>query len=357
MINLEPIFEKVKYNALDYIGLYQTPVSSLSSILSSVVEQNGIDILFDTTSLSEAMRKVGAEEAEICRVCLMTQVAGLREVLNRDPRTVQLDLDRYIQNAIEETGLNRDTILRITSAISFATGIAMNYQTRPPKDFDHMTDNVATLAHTVCQEKLSMFRDAFEKVVYKKSTSTALDFEILEPLVNYGIPKAKFYLGYCLLKGIQLEENEVRGIELLQEAADAGDGKAAAALGDYYFAKGGSDNWTKAYDFYTGYGATALNNDRKNAIVSILNHKRYNKKILGLCIILFLALVATVIWAPATAVFAARPFWGWFAVVAQLALLVLKIMHYRTKPYDCVYTLPVAMSAIWFVYMAIRLLF
>lgn len=357
MIHLEPIFETVKCNALDYIGLYQAPISSLSSILSSVVEQNGVELLFDTASLSEAMRKIGAEEAEVYRVCLMTQVTGFREVISRDPRTVQLDLERYIQNAIKETGLTRDAILQVTAALSFATGIAMSYQAGLSKDFDHTTDHVAALAHTVCQENLSIFRSAFEKVVLEESTSTELDFEMLEPLVHYGIPRAKYYFGYCLLHGIQLEKNEARGIKLLHEAADAGDGNAAAALGDYYFAKGGSDNWTKAYDFYTGYGAIALNQDRKRAIVSILNHKRYNKKILGLCMILFLAQVAIVIWSPSTTVFAARLFWGWFAVVAQLVLLVMKIMHYRIKPYDCVYALPVAMSAIWFVYMAIRLLF
>lgn len=47
MIRLEPVFERIKYNALDYIDRYQAPVSSLSSILSSVVEQNGVEILFD----------------------------------------------------------------------------------------------------------------------------------------------------------------------------------------------------------------------------------------------------------------------------------------------------------------------
>lgn len=126
---------------------------------------------------------------------------------------------------------------------------------------------------------------------------------------------------------------------MLHEAADAGDSTAAAALGDYYFEKGGSSNWTKAYEYYTGYGAIALNKNRKKAIVSILNHKLYNRKILGLCVILFFAFVATVIWAPATAVFAACPFWGWLAVAVQLTLLVLSILHYRSKPYDCVYTL------------------
>lgn len=357
MINLEPIFEKVKYNALDYIGLFQAPTSSLASILSTTVEQNGVEILTNTGQLSDAMKALGADDAEIYRTCLMTQVAGFREVVNRDPRTVQLDLDRYIQNAIEETGLNRDAILQITAAIAYATGTSMNYETRPPKDAGLITENVATLAYGVCQEKLKSFQESFEKVVFRKSATAVLDFESIEPLVNYGIPRAKYFLGYCLLKGIQLEENEARGLQLLTEAADAGDSKASAALGDYYFGKGGSSNWTKAYAYYTGYGSIALTKTRKDAMVSILNHKVYNKKVLGLCVILFFALAATVIWAPATTVFDAYPFWGWFGVVIQLGLLVVKIMHYRTKPYDCVYSLPVAMLAVWFVYMAIRMLF
>lgn len=357
MIHLEPIFEKVKYNALDYIGMYQAPVCELSSVLVSIVEKNGVEILFDTARLADTLRESGITEAEIHRVCLMSQVSGFREVLNRDPRTVQLDLDRYIKNATEETGLNRDTILRITSAIAFVAGISMNCHAEQIKENRHTADNVIILAQAACQEKLAAFRAAFEKVVFKNSTYTVLDFKMLEPFVNYGIPKAKYYLGYCLLKGIQVEENEIRGLELLQEAADAGDSEAASALGDYYFAKGGSDNWTKAYAFYTGYGAAALTRSQKEAVVSILNHKRYNRKLLILCAVFFAALIATVIFAPATAVFAARPFWGWSAIAVQFVLLTLSVMHYKTKPYDCVYALPVAMSAVWFVYMAIRLLF
>lgn len=356
MIHLEPVFEKVKYNALDYIGLYQAPESSLAAILSSVVEQNGAGILLNPEDLEVVMRSVGAEEVDIYRVCLMTQVAGLRNVIKRDPRTVQLDLERYIQNALRQTGLNRDTILAIISAEAAALGIPMNDQASAPEEPKRMTDNVAALAYAVCRENLSKFGEAFEKTAFKRS-SAVLDFELIEPFVQYGVPRAKYYLGYCLLKGIQLEKNETRGIALLREAADAGDGKAAAALGDYYFAKGGSTNWTRAYDYYTGYGAIALNKTRRNAVASILNHKRYNKKILTLCILLFLAMAATVIWAPAAAMIAARPVWGWLAVVVQLVLLGFQIMHYRYKPYDCVYTLPVAMSAVWFVYMAIRLLF
>jgi len=357
MINFEPVFEKVKYNALDYIGLYQAPVSSLSSILSAVVEQNGADIFFDTAALSQAMQSAGAEEAEIHRVCLMTQVTGFRELMQQDPRTVQLDLDRYILNATDETGLTRDTILRITSAIAFAVGIAMSYESKPSKNKANTTETVAALSYTIYQEQLSAFRTDFMAVRAQSHRNPQLDFNALEPLVNIGIPKAKYYLGYCLLHGLQLEPNEARGVALLQEAADAGDSEAASALGDYHFAQGGSTHWSKAYDYYTGFGAAALTNTRRKAIASILNHKAYNKKFLALCIVLFLALVATVIWTPASTLFAPRFFWGWFAVVIQLALLVLQILHYRVKPYDCIFALPVAMSGVWFLYMVIRILF
>ena len=357
MINLEPVFEKVKYNALDYIGLYQAPVSSLSSVLSAVVSQSGNEVFFDTAALSQAMEAAGADESEIHRVCLMAKVTGLRELLQQDPRTVQLDLDRYIQNAAEETGFNRDTILRITSAIAYATGIAMNYESKPSKSKEVTNETVAALSYSICQEQLESFRTDLTAVLLKNPRAPSLDFDALEPLVSIGIPKAKYYLGYCLLHGIQLEANEVRGLALLQEAADAGDSQAAGALGDYHFEQGGSSHWTKAYDYYTGFGSAALTGSRQKAIASILNHKAYNRKLLVLSVVLFLALVATVIWTPAAAVFAPRYFWGWFAVTLQLALLVLQFLHFRVKPYDCIYGLPVAMSGVWFLYMAIRLLF
>ena len=147
MIQLDAIFEKIKYNALEYIGLYQAPVSELSRVLETVVTQSGSEIFQDPQALRQAMGEVGADEAEICRVCLMTQVTGFRELMNRDARTTQLDLDRYIQNAARETGFNRDTVLRLSSAIAYAVGIAMNRQGQS------MRATKAALRNRVCNEE------------------------------------------------------------------------------------------------------------------------------------------------------------------------------------------------------------
>lgn len=356
MINLKPTFDRVKYNALDYIGLYEAPVSDLGTTLAAIVEENGADIFLDTSALTRAMSENGIDGAETHRVCLMTHVTGFRNLLNEDERTAQNDLDRFIQNASRETGFNRETLLRLTGAIAFATGNTMNYEARLQNEKQLAPETVAVLAGAVCKNRLDAFGVKFDEAV-KNPTSVTLNFENLEPLVNFGIPRAKYYLGYCLLYGIQQEQNEQWGLQLLQEAADDGDSEAAGALGDYHFEKGGSDHWTKAYDYYTGFGSLALDDYRRSAIVNILNHKVYNKKILAMSIALFLGLLATVIWVPGSALFAARLFWGWFALVLQLGLLVVTIMHYRSKPYDCVYRLPAAMVCVWFLYMLIRVLF
>lgn len=351
------VFEQVKYNALEYIGVYKTPESDLVSILTSVTEQHGPEIFFDPEALRTAMQSAGATQAEVYRVCLMTQVTGFHELVDQDSRTVQAGLDRYIQNAAAETGFNRDTILRLTSSLAIAVGTAMNYEPQPGAETAVTAETMATLATSLYQAPLDAFQTDFFNVVLQKAPGIALDFESLEVLANIGIPKAKYYLGYCLLKGIQLEQNEVRGLELLQEAAQAGDSRAAAALGDYYYIQGGANNWTRAYGYYTGFGAAALNKPRKNALISILNQKLYNKKVLTLCTILFAVLVATTLWAPAATLYPPRLVLGLFAAVVQLALLAVGILHYRAKPYDHIYALPVAMVGVWFVYMAIRLLF
>lgn len=356
MNKLEGIFDSVKYDALAYIGLYEAPPSETGSVLAVVASRNGTEVFNDPAALYQAMSDAGASADEIFRVQLMTQVSGFRELLAQDPRTAQVDLDRYIQNAAEETGFNRDTVLRLTSSIMFALGGGMNCDLSSARKGDFAPQTVAALAYELYEEPLRIFQNNLDRLI-STGAAVQLDFDRLEPLVNIGIPRAKYCLGYCLLVGIQMEANEERGVELLEEAADQGDSRAAAALGDYYYLSGGSDHWSRAYAYYTGFGASALNKARQSAITDILNQKLFNRKLLRLCILLLAVLAVTAIWPPAAAVYAPHPIWGWLSVLAELALLILGVLHYRAKPYDFFYGLPVAMAGIWFVYMTIRILF
>lgn len=356
MTRLEAMFDNVKCDALDYIGLYQAPVSAIGSVLATAVAKKGIGIFSDAAALRQAMTDTGASEADICRVQLMAQVSGFQELLDQGQRVMQADLDRYVYNAAAETGFNRDVVLELTSGIVFAIGGEMNNAKPSMQETQYVPRTVAALASSLYEEPLHTFQKNFEQKM-NHGASVMLDFESLEPLVEIGIPQAKYYMGICLLNGIQLDVNEERGVELLQEAAGMGSGKAAAALGDYYYALGGSDNWTKAYQYYTGFGADALNKSRRSAATNILNQEIFNRKLLGLCVILLLVFAATVIWPPAAAVYAHHPVTGWLMMVLQLGLVVLGFLHHRARPYDFIYGLPVAMSGLWFLYMAVRLLF
>ncbi len=358
MNKVEGIFDSVKYDALAYIGLYKAPPSETGSVLTTVVSRYGSEAFCDPDVLHQAMTDAGATEDEILRVQLMARVPGFQELLAQDPRTAQVDLDRYIQNATGETGLDRDTVLRLTGSIVFALGGSMDCDTPPVREDgeDVVPQTIAALAAEVYEGPLRTFQDDLDRIV-SNGAAAQLDFDSLETLVNIGIPRAKYCLGYCLLAGIQVEACEERGVALLEEAAGQGDSRAAALLGDYHYASGGSDHWSRAYEYYTGSGAMALNKARKTAMTNILNQKIFNRKILGLCVLLLAVFAASVIWPPAAAVYAAHTACGWLSVVAELALLVLAVLRYRVKPYDFFYGLPVAMAGVWSVYMTIRILF
>lgn len=349
-------FDDIKYDALEYIGLYEAPAGDLDSILTAAAAKYGEDVFLDPGSLHKGMTEAGASELECCRVYLMTQVSGFQKLLSQDLRTAQLDLDRYVQNAAEETGFNRDTILRLTGSIVSAVGGSMASGPRPGKGTAFIPHTSALLSSSLYEGQLRDFQANLDQVC-KGNNQIKLDFTSIESLANLGIPRAKYCLGYCMLNAVQLAANEEQGLELLQEAADMGDSRAAAALGDYCYRQGGSGSWTQAYQYYTGFGAAALDETRKSAVASILNQKRFNRKLLGLCALLLAACALTVIFPPAPMLYASRPVWGWLTVTAQLVLLVLGCMHHRVRPYDFLYWLPAAMSGMWFIYIAIRLLF
>lgn len=164
-------------------------------------------------------------------------------------------------------------------------------------------------------------------------------------------------LGLYLMHGFLGDKNPDAGLRLLHSAAQEGDADACAALGDYYYRKGGADNWSKAYQYYTGYGAIALTPQRKSAVVEILNHRVRNRRILIACGVFFLFMLMVLFAAPGAGLYGPHPVWGILCLLAEAGIMTLAVLHFRKKPYDFLRPLPVAMLAVWSVYLAIRLLF
>lgn len=351
-------FDRVKYSADAYVKTYGHGERDLGEILSSAVGKYGREVLLDPIELSGAMKELGARELDIFKVCMMLEVPGVEQLLNDDRRTEQLDLDRYIMNAETKTGFTRDSVLYLSSCIAGAAGIWLDCQSTRAGGNGLPESGVASLLYAIWyREELARFEVALERLVRGGGGDVILDFQRLELLVNLGIPRAKYCLGYCLLNGLQLERNEDRGLSLLAEAEAAGDSRAAAALGDYYYGDGGARSWSLAYEYYTGYGALALNDARKGALVNILNQRSYNKRTLAMSAVLVFATLLTLVFAPAEALFQPHTVLGIAVLALQVVFFVLTVLRFRARPFDRLSILPVLMAGLWAAYIAVRLLF
>ena len=282
------VIENLKSEAYSLIGGQMRTCSPLGAILSAIVMQESKNILYDRRELHNLMIKNGASEPEALCTCLMTEVTGFSQLLTCDARALQVDLERYIQNAIVETGLTREKILKLTADIVTSVGISGEcFPAQKGEKLESVGKLPIGMPFLGIESTLQAFNQEFKRALKKKADKIeeeilGLDYRGLEPLVEMGIPQAKFFVGFCMLASGEITDSFVKGLKLLHEAAEVGNSDAAGALGDYYFQKGGTADWNKAYEFYTGYGAVALTGERRKRVTAILNQKVYNKKTLWL---------------------------------------------------------------------------
>ncbi len=326
--------------------------SPLTRALRDLAAEGGPQALLDGETLRRELlcRNVPAAEAD--RLSLMTGVTGYRALLEKDGRTQQADLDRYVANAVRETELNRAAVLRLTREIAQAAGLAFDYAPEESQQEGAVREQAFTVPASLYQQELELFDRAFRR---KDDVKIKLPFHRLIPLVNAGIPRAKYYYGYCLLHGLQQPQDGKLACRLLEEAAAAGDPRAAAELGNYWFEQG-PRYWGRAYGYYTGFGALALDPKQRDAVREILNQQRFNRKLLALSVLLFLLLFSTLVFVPGARLWAARRAAGVPCAVLAAGLLVYTGLRCRTRPYEPIYFAPAGVFGFWAVYTLIRLL-
>ena len=340
--------------------------------LRRAVAAEGRRVLLDPRMLRRALEQAGATERNTQLFCLMTGVPGLKELLEERSASTQADLDRFVRNAMDYTGLSRGTVLLKTYQICRAADLPMAYN---PKDSQNLPLRGEPVAYAFPPELyepvLRPFRAAFDREAFR-FTAKNLNFEDLGPLAQAGIPEAQFYLGFWML---EQSEHSQTAIELLESAANAGSELAGAALGDYYFDKGfgdaadddvsveksamllGNSYWDRAFHYYTGYGSAELNTRRRSAVTSIVNHGAYNRRLKLLTGIL-LAVMAVVMFAvPGLMIGAAHPIWGILCLVLEVAVYALMLRVLKISPYMHAEIYPMLMSSIWIVFLILRVLF
>jgi len=344
---------QISNNVKTYLGLYTAPVNEITEILTTAVDRYSSSIYLQPDGLSDAMTQSGANHIQITKVLLMTQVSGFRELLDLDTRMQQNDLDRYVHNAIQETGFNRAQVLEITSAIAMSLGIPFDIDAEDIIQKKIIKEKAYVIPASVYEIELRNIR----KNSLPKTSYSADEMMKLEALASAGIPRAKYLLGYCLINNEESEDSSTLGIQLLDEAAAEGDSMAAGALGDYYYSQSTADSWQKAYNYYTGYGRLALSKKRKDAVTNILNHKTFNRKLLAASIILAICFLVSIVFAPAASVYGAHRVFGSICFIGSATTIFVAILHHRICPYDSVYWVPTGVFMFWFLYMAVRIMF
>ena len=343
-----------------YSGNYVKPVSKLGSSLEILVKKHSSHIYFDEKLLQSSLNELGVLDFDIYKVCIMTKVTGFRELLERDKRTGQSDIDRFVRNAIEETGLTRTTILGLTCDMASSVNIAFKWT----GDNLKIDDDFGKKSYVI---PVSFYEAELKKVDFTEEGSIQrkdVDLDVLQSLAEAGIPKAKFILGYYILSGAKSKESSDYAKKMLMEAAEEGCMQANMILGDYYFNQGykniSDDAWRKAYKYYTGFGTLALNEKRQNAVSDILNQKRVNRSTLILSIIFGIITVVLFLYSPGAPVYNTYTIFKWFGIILSALIMIFAILWHKYYVYDevnCLRIVPVALFTVWCAYTLIRILF
>lgn len=311
----------------------------------------------DPERLQERLREMNVSDDDIWRICLMAGVPGLDQLFQADGGAGQRDLDRYVQNAVQKTGLSRMTVLELTGLIAVSAGVAFNYSSTYRTARPAVQEQAFIIPLSVYERELSDFRQRFEQAV-ASGCLPSLDCTGLDALVATGLPKAKFYKAYYLLHTARQEGwagDTDTAIALLREAAEAGDADAAAELGDFCYQRG-SAHWSEALAYYTGFGAHALNEPRRRAAARILRQKRANPWILLLSAALLPAALAAMAFLPGGATGFSRSLLSVVGAGFSLLILIWGIWRNRRNPCGSLRLVPACILGIWAVCIAILLL-
>ena len=329
--------------------------SALRDALLDIRTLKGQDALLAPQVLEKELRRHGLEEAEIYRLCLLSRVQGYPQLIQAE--SGQYDVERFVYHALRETGLRRDVVLDLAGTLASLSGMTIrageNNGARAETPPEGMVFPIPTSFY---QEELDACREPLQKAVEQGTTAAADLLDRLRPLAAAGIPEARYYLGaYLLRRSAEEALPSEDALDLLKAAAADGEPRASAALADFYYKRREPGDWAEAFRRYTGFGALALNDRRRIALVDILNQKNLNRRLFQASAVLLTAL-ALLFLVPAAPLYGAG--WPWCLAFFPLGggLLWEAFRRFRKEPYGEYYALPAAMLAAWAACWILRIL-
>lgn len=343
---------------------------SLTGVLEDIISKYGREVLLKEEPLKQELKNSGVDTMDIYKFILISKCHGFDEVVKSEKINSIVDLNRLTSNIYTQTKLNRADIMRLCAALFTALGIieksgikhvvekAIDNLGAKQYANDELIGNAFTLSSSEYRSKaLDHFEKVFENDHPDLSLITEEDLRRLEALLISGIPKAKYYTACYILHSSTEGASAQEAINLLEQAFKEGDAQAAAKLADHYCDEGGDFNdREKAYRLYTGIGALALNEKRKDNLVGLFNQKMYYKQVLKYSVVLYAVIVLSMILPLSMNIYPNLTVVGVLLSIVSLGVLILGFVINKIRPYFNIQFIPVSLFIVWFFDILIRLL-
>ena len=331
----------------DFFEAERPEYTSTAAALYEIVQRCGKEIFLDKEALEAEMYQAEIPQMQIMQIELMISVSGFEELIRAEEGgTEETNLNRFIGNVQEETGLGRETILAVGADISAALGYPVVTE---EKMYEKAQKNGRSfvIPFSLYEKEIKPIREHFKK----HEDLSSEEMKSLTRLTDAGLPEAQMYMSEYLK-----EKNPEAAEALLLQAAEQGNGEAQAKLGDLYYSEARGKSWEEAYNCYTGYGTIALTRNRRNNLKNILNQRIYNIRVLRLGLLVFGAMLFLTIFQTIESLYHIHPIWSVLFLLAGAGLWGAAAVRYKAHPFAFFNWLLPSMSGLLGIYLLIWLI-
>ncbi len=259
---------------------------TLKSLLSDSDKYNLRD---NPSSMRTKLIESGIPYRDALMICYIFDCSYIDRYLKKEELSI-VEVNNCLEQIVIHSCINRVEAKRILSIILCVYGftavaeefdrIQVSQISKKIKDFDLIKPQFEDSNDEL--EIINGYVNNEDVANLKKSS------HVLEQCVLEGNAYALYIKGKCYLYGIGTTVDKSQARKLLERSAQKGFSMANSLLGDLEYE---NENYTKAYNYYTGIGAVALSNEKQNRVLEIINNKKTNNKMYVGSIIIFVLTV------------------------------------------------------------------
>jgi hypothetical protein len=279
------------------VGEYETEAdaSDVSNQLKALIAKYGYDIFRNSELLVEEIKGLNLSSTIKAQLALIFSCSTLRHyIYNSKSDLNMVDVDNAVHNVVNTTGLTYKVAISLIADIFYACGLSFAIEYGPqlinnsveyklhalmPSAMAETEIKKATELHKACENVSEKDDDLSDSAVDAAETAESA-VKTINGLCAAGISEGFYLLGRCYLYGeCGTDIDSKRAMKLMKIAAEQGEPKAAAILGDLYYQADDpvERDYTLAHHFYTKPGTLAIGKDRRTALQDIYKQHSANK--------------------------------------------------------------------------------